>query len=168
MNWMLVALAEMWRWRWKMGLPLVLGLAWGAVHVLVLKEPFEARVLLQLQSEQAREPLLQKITARGHKEALYQKLTNPEVLALLRVPGAREWHSTAQGHRFVCNGPQDSWVAWLNTGDAPLNALLPAWLPDARRDCWARADLPAGTRLLTVPPHGARLVRCAFAPPTRA
>lgn len=81
MKWFLVALAEIWRWRWKMGLPIVLGLVWGAMHVLVFKEPFEARVLLQLQSEQAREPLLQKITAAGHKEALYQKLVNSDVLA---------------------------------------------------------------------------------------
>ncbi len=116
----------------------------------------------------ARSPLILGCDLRRLDDWTLRLVTNPEVLALLRVPGAREWHSTAQGHRFVCNGPQDSWVAWLNTGDAPMNALLPAWLPDARRDCWARADLPAGTRLLTVPPHGARLVRCAFAPPTRA
>lgn len=81
MKWFLIGLAEIWRWRWKMGVPVLLGLVWGALHVLVFQDPFEARVLLQLQSEQAREPLLQKITATGHKEALYQKLINPEVLA---------------------------------------------------------------------------------------
>jgi len=61
----------------------------------------------------------------------------------------------------VCTGPQGTWAAWLNTTDAPWDAFLPAWLPDARRDCWARADLPAGTPQLAIPPHGARLVRCA-------
>jgi alpha-galactosidase len=48
----------------------------------------------------------------------------------------------------------------LNTGEAPWQVSLPPWLPDARRDCWARADFGSGTRKLTVPPHGARLVRC--------
>ena len=89
-------------------------------------------------------------------------------VALLRVPGAREWHSMAQSHRFVCNGPQGSWAAWLNTSDAPWQVPLPAWLPDASRDCWARTDLPAGTRMLTVPPHGARLVRCGAVAPDNA
>lgn len=57
--------------------------------------------------------------------------------------------------------PQRSWAAWLNTSEAAWQVTLPAWLPDAHRDCWARADLPAGTRTLTIPPHGARLLRCA-------
>ncbi|MBI1308251.1 MAG: hypothetical protein GC129_00135 [Proteobacteria bacterium] len=81
MTWFLIALAEVWRWRWKVGLPVLLGAVWGAAQVLVYPEVYQARALLQLQSEQAREPLLQKITARGHKEALYQKLTAPDVLA---------------------------------------------------------------------------------------
>lgn len=108
----------------------------------------------------ARSPLILGNDLRRLDDWTLHLVTNPEVLALLRVPGTREWHSSAQGHRFVCSGPQGTWAAWLNTGDAPWNAALPAWLPDARRDCWARADLPAGTRKLTVPPHGARLVRC--------
>ncbi len=112
----------------------------------------------------ARSPLILGNDLRRLDDWTLRLVTNPEVLALLRVPGTREWHSTAQGHRFVCNGPQGTWAAWLNTGEAPWNAPLPAWLPDARRDCWARADLPAGTRNLTVPPHGARLVRCGAAP----
>jgi hypothetical protein len=108
----------------------------------------------------ARSPLILGNDLRRLDDWTLRLVTNPEVLALLRVPGAREWHSVAQGHRFVCNGPQGTWAAWLNTGDAPWQVPLPAWLPDASRDCWARADLPAGTRVLTVPPHGARLVRC--------
>jgi hypothetical protein len=106
----------------------------------------------------ARSPLILGSDLRRLDDWTLGLVTNPEVLALLRVPGTREWHSTAQGHRFVCSGRQGTWAAWLNTGDAPWQAALPAWLPDARRDCWARADLPAGTRTLAVPPHGARLV----------
>ncbi|WP_457421187.1 hypothetical protein [Roseateles sp. P5_E7] len=109
----------------------------------------------------ARSPLILGNDLRKLDDWTLRLVTNPEVLALLRVPGAREWHSVAQGHRFVCTGPQGTWAAWLNTGDAPWQVPLPAWLPDASRDCWARADLPAGTRVLTIPPHGARLVRCA-------
>ena len=108
----------------------------------------------------ARSPLILGSDLRRLDDWTLRLLTNPEVLALLRVPGSREWHTSAQGHRFICNGPQGTWAAWLNTGDAPCSASLPAWLPDARRDCWTRTDLPAGTRNLTVPPHGARLVRC--------
>lgn len=109
----------------------------------------------------AQSPLILGNDLRRLDDWTLRLVTNPEVLALLRVSGAREWHSSAPGHRFVCHGPQGTWAAWLNTGDTPWNATLPAWLPAARRDCWARADLPAGTRTLTVPPHGARLVRCA-------
>jgi hypothetical protein len=112
----------------------------------------------------ARSPLILGNDLRRLDDGTLRLVTNPEVLALLRVPGAREWHSTAQGHRFVCHGPQGTWAAWLNTGDAPWNAALPAWLPDASRDCWARTDLPAGTRSVTVAPHGARLVRCDAGP----
>lgn len=108
----------------------------------------------------ARSPLILGNDLRRLDDWTLRLVTNPEVLALLRVPGAREWHSSAQGHRFFCTGPQGTWAAWLNTGEAPWNARLPDWLPDAGRDCWARADLPAGTRNLSVPPHGARLVRC--------
>lgn len=81
MDSVLVSLAEIWRWRWKVGFPVLLGMAWGVSQVIGNAPLFEARTLLQLQSEQAREPLLQKITARGHEAALYQKLTHPEVLA---------------------------------------------------------------------------------------
>ena len=109
----------------------------------------------------ARSPLILGNDLRRLDDWTLRLVTNPEVLPLLRVPGAREWHSVAQGHRFACSGPQGTWAAWLNTGDAPWTTQLPAWLPDARRDCWAHADLPAGTRTLTIPPHGARLVRCA-------
>ena len=109
----------------------------------------------------ARSPLILGNDLRRLDDWTLRLVTNPEVLALLRLPGTREWHSTSQGHRFVCHGPQGTWVAWLNTGEASWNMPLPSWLPDARRDCWARADLPAGTRTLAVPPHGARLVRCA-------
>jgi hypothetical protein len=109
----------------------------------------------------ARSPLILGSDLRRLDDWTLRLVTNPEVLALLRVPGAREWHSTAQGYGFVCEGPQGTWAAWLNTGEQPWDASLPAWLPDATRDCWDRAALPAGTRVLTVAPHGARLVRCA-------
>jgi len=108
----------------------------------------------------ARSPLILGADLRRLDDWTLRLVTNPEVLTLLRIAGARDWHSTPEGHRFVCSGPQGTWVAWLNTGEAPWSASLPAWLPDARRDCWARSDLPAGTRTLVVPPHGARLVRC--------
>jgi len=108
----------------------------------------------------ARSPLILGTDLRRIDDWTRRLLTNPEVLALLRVPGNREWHSTAQGHRFVCTGSRGTWAAWLNTGDAAWTVHMPDWAPDARRDCWARADLPAGTRTLAVPPHGARLVRC--------
>jgi alpha-galactosidase len=109
----------------------------------------------------ARSPLILGNDLRKLEDWTLRLVTNPEVLALLRVPGTREWHSVAQGHRFVCTGPQGTWAAWLNTGETTWQAPLPAWVPDARRDCWARADLPRGTRTLAVPPHGARVVRCA-------
>jgi len=108
----------------------------------------------------ARSPLILGADLRRLDDWTFRLLTNPEVLALLRVPGNRAWHSTPQGHQFVCSGSHGTWVAWLNTGDVAWNARLPDWAPDARRDCWARADLPGGTRALAVPPHGARLVRC--------
>ena len=112
----------------------------------------------------ARSPLILGSDLRRLDDSTLRLLTNPEVLALLRVPGVRDWQSAAQGHRFICSGPQGTWVGWLNTGDQPWHAPLPSWLPDARRDCWALADLPAGTRALGVPAHGARLVRCDLGP----
>jgi alpha-galactosidase len=108
----------------------------------------------------ARSPLILGADLRRLDDWTLRLVTNPEVLALLRVPGARDWRSTPQGHRFICSGPQGTWAAWLNTGEAPWRAPLPSWLPDASRDCWTRSDLPPGTRSLVVPPHGARLVRC--------
>lgn len=120
----------------------------------------DEQVLLLTAWACARSPLILGNDLRRLDDWTLRLLTNPEVLALLRVPGTREWHSTPQGHRFVCNGPQGTWAAWLNTGDQPWQAAMPAWLPDARRDCWLRTDLPADTRNLSVPPHGARLVRC--------
>jgi hypothetical protein len=108
----------------------------------------------------ARSPLILGTDLRRLDDWTLGLLTNPEVLALLRVSGSREWHSTAQGHRFICSGPQGTWAAWLNTSDAPWRVGWPDGLPDARRDCWSRAELPAGTRSLAVPAHGASLVRC--------
>jgi len=108
----------------------------------------------------ARSPLILGADLRRLDDWTLRLLTNPEVLVLLRARGSREWHSTAQGHRFVCSDPRGAWAAWLNTSDAPWGVRVPDGTPDARRDCWARADLPGGTRSLTVPPHGARLVRC--------
>ena len=108
----------------------------------------------------ARSPLILGADLRRLDDWTLRLLTNPEVLVLLRARGSREWHSTAQGHRFMCSDPRGTWAAWLNTSDAPWGVRVPDGTPDARRDCWARADLPGGTRSLTVPPHGARLVRC--------
>jgi alpha-galactosidase len=108
----------------------------------------------------ARSPLILGSDLRRLDDWTLGVLTNPEVLALLRVSGSREWHGMPQGYRFVCSGAQGTWAAWLNTGDAPWSVRLPDWAPDARRDCWARADLPARSRSLVVPPHGARLVAC--------
>jgi hypothetical protein len=109
----------------------------------------------------ARSPLILGCDLRRMDPWTQALVTNPEVLVLLRAEGTREWHSEARGHRFVCHGPPGSWVGWLNTSDAPWPVQLPSWLPDPRRDCWARADLPARSRAFDVPPHGARLVRCA-------
>lgn len=81
MAWFLVALAEIWRWRLKLVLPLIFGALLAMGQVLLTPQHYEARVLLQLQSEQAKAPLLQKITAGGHREALYAMLTKPELLA---------------------------------------------------------------------------------------
>lgn len=81
MDWFLVALAETWRWRKPLGAPALFGAALGVLYTLLCPPMYEARALLQLQSEQAREPLLQKITAAGHREALTQKLLAPDVLA---------------------------------------------------------------------------------------
>lgn len=111
----------------------------------------------------ARSPLLLGSDLRHLDDETLDLVGNPEVLALLRAPGSRHWHAAQQGHRVVCRGPRAVWVGWLNTDDEPWEASLPAGLPDASRDCWTRADLPAGTRTLTVPAHGARLVRCGDA-----
>ncbi|WP_457426500.1 hypothetical protein [Roseateles sp. P5_E7] len=107
----------------------------------------------------ARRPLLLAGDLRLMDDRSLRLLTNPEVLALLRAPGRREWHAAAQGHRFMCSGAYSTWVGWLNTGDEPWSVSLPEWLPGDGRDCWARTDLPVGTRALTVPARGARLIR---------
>lgn len=109
----------------------------------------------------ARSPLILGADLRRLDDWTLRLLTNPEVLALLRAPGIREWRGMPDGYRFICSDGRSTWVAWLNAGDAPHEARLPDALPDARRDCWARTELPTGTRTFTVPPHGARLVRCA-------
>ena len=109
----------------------------------------------------ARSPLILGSDLRRLDDWTYRLITNREVLALQRVAGLREWRTDAQGHRFACTGLEGTWVGWLNTSEAPWAAELPGWMPDARRDCWAQADLPARTRQLLVPAHGARLVRCA-------
>jgi alpha-galactosidase len=108
----------------------------------------------------ARSPLILGNDLRRLDEWTLRLVTNPEVLPLLRVAGVREWQSGTHGHRFICTGPEGTWAAWLNTTDSAWSAELPTWMPDAHRDCWARADLSSGTRTLAVPPHGARLVRC--------
>jgi len=107
----------------------------------------------------ARRPLLLAGDLRLMDDRTLRLVTNPEVLALLHAPGREEWHAAAQGHWFIRSGAYSTWVGWLNTGDEPWSVSLPEWLPDGSRDCWARADLPVGARALTVPAHGARLIR---------
>lgn len=81
MTWFLVILAEMWRLRWRFGLPVLMGLVLASVYTLAVPTVYEARALLQVQSEQARAPLLKQLSAPGQEAALKQVLTGEQLLA---------------------------------------------------------------------------------------
>ncbi|PZP38856.1 MAG: hypothetical protein DI585_06105 [Pseudomonas fluorescens] len=81
MAWSLVFLAEMWRVRWRFGLPMAIGALTAAAYTGIVPPTYEARALLQVQSENARAPLLRNIDATGQSQALFQVLTEPQLLA---------------------------------------------------------------------------------------
>ena len=81
MNWFLVSLAEIWRWRWGLALPTLVGMGVAGWLCAITPPVYVGQVLLQLQADQARAPLLQRISAPGHREALLATLLNPDVLA---------------------------------------------------------------------------------------
>lgn len=81
MDWILVSLAEIWRVRRRVGLPLLVGALLGIGYAVMVPPMFEARTLLQVKAEQAHAPMLQHISAAGHRQALFQLLTNPDLLA---------------------------------------------------------------------------------------
>ncbi len=77
----LIALAESWRWRRIVGIPALLGALLAGYLAFINPPQYTGRVLLQLQADAARAPLLQQITAPGHRQALWAALTSPDVLA---------------------------------------------------------------------------------------
>ncbi|RYG60026.1 MAG: hypothetical protein EON60_08560 [Alphaproteobacteria bacterium] len=81
MTWFLSLIADMWRLRWRFGLPLVIGAIAAVVYTLSVPPTYEAKALLQVQSEAARAPLLRTISAPGQETALRQFLKNPQLLA---------------------------------------------------------------------------------------
>ena len=81
MTWSLVILAEMWRLRWRFGMPILIGMMLAVAYTLVIPPIYEARALLQVQSEQARAPLLKQLAAPGQEAALKQFLIDPQLLA---------------------------------------------------------------------------------------
>lgn len=81
MSWSLIGLAEMWRMRWSIGFPLLLAVVFAGAYTLRVPEPYEARALLQIQSDATRSPMLRDISAPGHADALRGVLTNPDLLA---------------------------------------------------------------------------------------
>jgi Mrp family chromosome partitioning ATPase len=81
MTWVLVILAEIWRKRWTYGLPALVGAVVAAGYTQMVPPTFEARALLQVQSDQARAPMLRQLDAPGQEAALRQFLTNSQLLA---------------------------------------------------------------------------------------
>lgn len=77
----LVFLAEMWRLRWRFGLPALLGMLVAAAYTIMVPPTYEAKALLQVQSDQARAPLLRNLAANGQANALRQFLVNDQLLA---------------------------------------------------------------------------------------
>lgn len=80
MAWGLVILAEIWRLRWRVGLPVLVGIGVGIFYTLTVPQTYEARALLQVQTEQARAPMLKDMAAPGQRAALLQILTQPDLL----------------------------------------------------------------------------------------
>lgn len=81
MNFLLLTLAEIWRVRIKVGVPVLVLVLLAGAYSLVVPPTFEATAMLQVQSSQAKSPLLQNIRAPGQGEALRQVLVNPQLLA---------------------------------------------------------------------------------------
>jgi hypothetical protein len=81
MTWFLVFVADLWRQRWRFGLPIILGALAAVIYTLNTAPIYEAKSLLQVQSDQARAPLLRSLTAPGQENALKQFLTNQQLLA---------------------------------------------------------------------------------------
>lgn len=81
MTWILVILAEIWRKRWTYGLPAIVGAVAAVAYTLMVAPTYEARALLQVQSDQARAPMLRQLDAPGQEAALRQFLTNPQLLS---------------------------------------------------------------------------------------
>lgn len=81
MAWSLIFLAEMWRLRWRYGVPVAVGVLVAIVYTASVPQVFEARALLQVQSDQARAPLLKQLDAPGQENAIRQFLVDPQLLA---------------------------------------------------------------------------------------
>ncbi|MCA3244181.1 MAG: hypothetical protein INF43_02610 [Alphaproteobacteria bacterium] len=95
MNTLLIALAEGWRYRRSVGLPALFGALLAGWLAFTNPPQYTGRVLLQLQADAARAPLLQRISAPGHRQALWAALTAPDVLAD-SAPNARPPLTPAQ------------------------------------------------------------------------
>ncbi len=81
MTWCLALIADMWRLRWRFGLPIMVGALGAVVYTLSVPPTYVAEAKLQVQSEQARSPMLRKIDAPGQQTVLRQFASNPQLLA---------------------------------------------------------------------------------------
>ena len=77
---LLITLAEAWGWRRTVGIPALVGAVLAAVWLWLTPPLYSGRVMLQLQADAARAPLLQAISAPGHRQVLWAALTGPDVL----------------------------------------------------------------------------------------
>lgn len=80
MNALLAALADAWGLRRPVGLPALAGALVAAALMALHAPQYTGRVLLQVQADVARAPLLQNIGAPGNRQALWAALTAPDVL----------------------------------------------------------------------------------------
>lgn len=80
MNALLAALADAWGLRRPVGLPALVGALVAAALMAMHAPQYTGRVLLQLQADVARAPVLQNISAPGNRQALWAALTAPDVL----------------------------------------------------------------------------------------
>lgn len=103
MNFILVTLAEIWRVRVKIGVPVVVFALLAAIYSLQVPPTFEATALLQVQSDQAKSPLLQNISAPGQGEALRQILVNPQLLADTGTDAQRKLQADKVSLRVINN-----------------------------------------------------------------